>query len=163
MNDVATPIEAPVLIEAKGVEVAFGGHTVLSGGDVSVRAGEIVTLIGPNGAGKTTLVRVMLGLIKPSVGTVTRKKACRSVTCRNAYPSIRRCPSLSNGSWPWARHVVCTRTISSLCWMTLARAMSPTNPCRAFPAARCSACCWRVRCCANPIFWSWTSPFKVSI
>jgi len=66
--------DATILVEAKGVEVAFGGHTVLSGGDVSVRKGEIVTLIGPNGAGKTTLVRVMLGLIKPSVGTVTRKK-----------------------------------------------------------------------------------------
>ncbi|HEY9079988.1 zinc ABC transporter ATP-binding protein ZnuC [Magnetovibrio sp.] len=63
-----------VLIEARGVEVAFGGHTVLSGGDVTVRKGEIVTLIGPNGAGKTTLVRVLLGLVKPSVGKVTRKK-----------------------------------------------------------------------------------------
>jgi len=65
---------AKVLIEATDVAVAFSGHTVLSGVDVRVRAGEIVTLIGPNGAGKTTLVRVILGLIKPTRGTVQRQK-----------------------------------------------------------------------------------------
>lgn len=35
-------------------------------------AGEIVTLIGPNGAGKTTLVKTILGLIRPTAGTVNR-------------------------------------------------------------------------------------------
>ena len=66
--------EKAPLIEARGVEVAFSGNTVLSGANVSVRAGEVVTLIGPNGAGKTTLVRVMLGLLHPTTGMVTRKK-----------------------------------------------------------------------------------------
>jgi len=61
------------LLEARGVEVRFKGHAVLSGANVVVRAGEIVTLIGPNGAGKTTLVRAMLGLVKPDSGTVTRR------------------------------------------------------------------------------------------
>jgi len=62
-----------VLLEAKDIRVSFGGHTVLSGVSVSVRAGEIVTLIGPNGAGKTSLVKVMLGLLVPQSGTVNRK------------------------------------------------------------------------------------------
>ncbi|MEG3618018.1 zinc ABC transporter ATP-binding protein ZnuC [Magnetovibrio sp. PR-2] len=61
------------LIEAKGLEVAFGDVSVLSGANVSVKPGEIVTIIGPNGAGKTTLVKVMLGLIQPQRGTVQRK------------------------------------------------------------------------------------------
>ncbi|MCW8916003.1 MAG: zinc ABC transporter ATP-binding protein ZnuC [Magnetovibrio sp.] len=65
------------LITAQGVEVAFGDNVVLSGANVNVRKGEIVTLIGPNGAGKTTLVRVMLGLMKPTTGTVWRKPGLR--------------------------------------------------------------------------------------
>jgi len=68
--------EAP-LIEAKDVEVRFGGHAVLTGASVTVRAGEIVTLIGPNGAGKTSLVRALLGLVKPAKGSVSQKKGLR--------------------------------------------------------------------------------------
>lgn len=65
------------LIEAKGVEVSFGDFAVLSGANVTVKPGEIVTIIGPNGAGKTTLVKVMLGLIQPSLGVVERKPKLR--------------------------------------------------------------------------------------
>lgn len=38
---------------------------------------EILTLIGPNGAGKTTLVRVVLGLLNPSLGTVWQRPGLR--------------------------------------------------------------------------------------
>ena len=34
----------------------------------------VTTIIGPNGAGKTTLVRLILGLIEPTAGTIDRKK-----------------------------------------------------------------------------------------
>jgi len=68
--------EAP-LIEARDVEVSFGTNTVLTGANVTVRVGEIVTLIGPNGAGKTSLVRALLGLVKPDQGSVSRQKGLR--------------------------------------------------------------------------------------
>jgi ABC-2 type transport system ATP-binding protein len=42
----------------------------LRGIDFSIRPGELVTLLGANGAGKTTAVRILLGLSKPSSGTV---------------------------------------------------------------------------------------------
>src|SRR5688500_11092201 len=58
------------LVTVRGLRVAFGARTVLDGIDLDVRAGEIVTLIGPNGAGKTTLVKSVLGLVKPSGGTI---------------------------------------------------------------------------------------------
>ncbi|HJP14569.1 MAG: zinc ABC transporter ATP-binding protein ZnuC [Nitrospinota bacterium] len=61
------------LIEGKGIGHAFEKNSVLSGVDISVSPGEIVTLIGPNGAGKTTLVRVLLGLLRPDSGEVVRR------------------------------------------------------------------------------------------
>ncbi|MDJ0943654.1 MAG: zinc ABC transporter ATP-binding protein ZnuC [Kiloniellales bacterium] len=64
--------EGPALVTAQGIDVAFGRTTVLSGVDLAVHRGEIVTLIGPNGSGKTTLVRVILGLLKPQGGEVRR-------------------------------------------------------------------------------------------
>ncbi len=62
-----------ILIEAKGVDLALGGRALLEGVDVTVRAGEIVTLIGPNGAGKTILMKIVLGLIVPDRGRVRRR------------------------------------------------------------------------------------------
>jgi zinc transport system ATP-binding protein len=65
--------ETDALIEARGIVLSRGENAILSGVDVRVDAGHIVTLIGPNGAGKTMLVRVMLGLIKPDRGEVSRR------------------------------------------------------------------------------------------
>ncbi len=61
------------LVKVSGLGVRFGAVAALSGVDLTVEEGEIVTLIGPNGAGKTTLVRVILGLIAPSAGTLWRR------------------------------------------------------------------------------------------
>jgi zinc transport system ATP-binding protein len=66
-----------VLIEAKAIDVSFGGRQVLSDGEARVGVGEIVTLIGPNGAGKTTMVKVMLGLHAQDKGSVTRRDNLR--------------------------------------------------------------------------------------
>ncbi len=43
---------------------------VLQGISVDVRAGECVALLGPNAAGKTTTLRTILGMVKPSQGTI---------------------------------------------------------------------------------------------
>ncbi len=66
-----------VLAEACGVDVRIGAKAILSGADLRVRAGEIVTLIGPNGAGKTTFLRVILGLQRPRRGRVFRRPGLR--------------------------------------------------------------------------------------
>ena len=58
-----------MLARAQGLEVRFGGRAVLSGVDMDIAAGEIVTIIGPNGSGKTTLVKALLGLIPVAQGS----------------------------------------------------------------------------------------------
>ena len=73
----AVAAEQGPLISVSGIGLAFEGRAVLSGVDLAVRPGEIVTLIGPNGSGKTTLVRVLLGLLKPATGSVVRRPGLR--------------------------------------------------------------------------------------
>ena len=65
------------LIRLDQVAVTFAGQNVLDNIQLSVEPGQIVTLIGPNGAGKTTLVRAVLGLLKPTSGSVWRKPRLR--------------------------------------------------------------------------------------
>jgi ABC-2 type transport system ATP-binding protein len=48
----------------------YGRTTALDNLNLSLHRGEVVALLGPNGAGKTTAVRLLLGLIAPSSGSV---------------------------------------------------------------------------------------------
>jgi zinc/manganese transport system ATP-binding protein len=59
------------ILRVDQVSVALAGRQILDQVSFTIRAGEFTGLIGPNGAGKTTLLRVILGLQRPSDGTVT--------------------------------------------------------------------------------------------
>ncbi|MDH3943821.1 MAG: ABC transporter ATP-binding protein [Anaerolineae bacterium] len=48
----------------------FGDFTAVGGINLEVQRGEIFGFLGPNGSGKTTTIRMMLGLLKPSAGSV---------------------------------------------------------------------------------------------
>lgn len=58
------------LIRLEGVSVGFAGQDVLQDVQLSLRAGEIVTLIGPNGAGKTTVFNCLTGFYKATGGSI---------------------------------------------------------------------------------------------
>lgn len=58
------------MIQAQNLVKSFGPRTALAGVDLSVEAGEFVTLVGPNGAGKTTLLRILATLTRPTSGTL---------------------------------------------------------------------------------------------
>lgn len=59
------------MIEIEGLVKNYGMLPVLRGVNLSVRAGEFVTLVGANGAGKTTLLRIVASLLSPSDGRVS--------------------------------------------------------------------------------------------
>lgn len=58
------------LIEIKNLRVAYEDRTVLHGVNLAVYDRDFLALVGPNGGGKTTLVRCILGLLKPTEGTI---------------------------------------------------------------------------------------------
>lgn len=61
------------LVKATGIRQRFGHREVLQDVHIEIYPGEIVALIGPNGSGKSTLARILLGILTPTAGTVTRR------------------------------------------------------------------------------------------
>lgn len=59
------------LLEARGLNKAYGGLQAVRDCSFSVELGSITSLIGPNGAGKTTAFDVINGIISPDSGAVT--------------------------------------------------------------------------------------------
>ena len=58
------------MLEARGVEIHFGGIAALAGADLTLPPRAVHGLIGPNGAGKTTLLNVLSGFYRPSHGSI---------------------------------------------------------------------------------------------
>ena len=60
----------PAPLEVRGLVKRYGELTAVGGVDLTVNVGDVYGYLGPNGAGKTTSLRMMLGLIRPTAGTV---------------------------------------------------------------------------------------------
>lgn len=58
-------------LELKGVSAAYGSVRALENITLSVAQGETVALLGTNGNGKSTVMRCVMGLLRPSVGSIT--------------------------------------------------------------------------------------------
>ena len=91
------------MLELRGIEAGYGGHTVLRDVTLTVEAGAVVAVLGPNGAGKTTVLRVASGLLRPSAGAVfldgedvtrarpyarARRGLCHIPEGRGIYPTL---------------------------------------------------------------------------
>jgi branched-chain amino acid transport system ATP-binding protein len=61
---------AQLLLEVKGLKVAYGGIQAVKGVSFEVREGELVSLIGANGAGKTTTLKAITGLQSAADGDI---------------------------------------------------------------------------------------------
>lgn len=58
------------MLEVRNVRAGYGRVRVLFGFSLSARPGEVTCLMGRNGAGKTTLMKCVMGLVRPSGGSI---------------------------------------------------------------------------------------------
>jgi len=60
-----------VLLDFRDVHTHYGALHVLKGVSYEIREGEIVSLLGGNASGKSTTMKTVLGLVRPSEGTIS--------------------------------------------------------------------------------------------
>jgi branched-chain amino acid transport system ATP-binding protein len=99
-----TESESP-LLELTDLHVHYGEVHALRGIDLQVGAGETVALLGANGAGKSTTIKAIMGLVKPSGGSVSF--AGQEITGLPAHVISQKGIGLS----PEGRHVVASLTV----------------------------------------------------
>ena len=59
-------------VEVRNLSFSYGDHAVLHDISFSVDKGEFLSILGPSGCGKTTILRILIGLLKSTGGTVTK-------------------------------------------------------------------------------------------
>src|SRR5512146_1526551 len=62
--------DSPVLIETQDLVKSYGDKLAVNHVGFEVRGGEVFGFLGPNGAGKTTTIKMIVGLLQPTSGTV---------------------------------------------------------------------------------------------
>ena len=79
---------AEILLEVRGLKVAYGGIQAVKGVDFEVREGELVSLIGSNGAGKTTTMKAITGSLPFVEGDI--KYLGQSIRGKGAWDLVRQ-------------------------------------------------------------------------
>jgi zinc/manganese transport system ATP-binding protein len=79
------------VIELERATIKIGDNEVLIDTSFAIKRGEFIGVLGPNGAGKTTLMRAVLGLLKPSAGTIRvfGRVPQRGGPCIGYLPQVR--------------------------------------------------------------------------
>jgi zinc transport system ATP-binding protein len=88
-------VSAGAVIELRGLSFAYGAVPVLENVDLAVDAGEFLGIVGPNAGGKSTLLKLILGLLEPTAGTVrvlgrSAQAASREIGYVPQYPAFAR-------------------------------------------------------------------------
>lgn len=98
------------MIEAQGLTKRYGDTTAVNDVTFTVHPGRVTGFLGPNGAGKSTTMRMIVGLDRPTAGTVTvngqpyaahRAPSARWVSCWMPRPSTpAAAPTSTFAPWP---------------------------------------------------------------
>ena len=94
-----------MILSIENIDLSIQSTPILHGLSLNVEEGEIVGLVGRNGAGKTTTMRTIMGLTKPSSGTI--KVGGVDITRMEAH----RRPALGLGYMPEDRRLVPELTV----------------------------------------------------
>jgi ABC-2 type transport system ATP-binding protein len=84
--------QMPVSISVHGIRKVFGTNPALDGVTLEFSSGLMHGVIGPEGAGKTTLLRILLGLLKPTEGTVEFQCNGERVEFESVRPGVAYMP-----------------------------------------------------------------------
>lgn len=91
------------LLSAEKVTFCYGKATVLKDVSLGLDEGEVVSLLGPNGSGKSTLLKLVLGLLRPTAGTVRlRGEALQRMTPRELARQLAYVPQLHREAFPYS-------------------------------------------------------------
>lgn len=66
-----------MIAELENIGLTINKQSILSNINLKLNKGEITTLIGPNGGGKTSTARILLGLLKPTSGKITKNSSIK--------------------------------------------------------------------------------------
>ncbi|MCW6049488.1 ABC transporter ATP-binding protein [Lyngbya sp. CCAP 1446/10] len=102
-----SPIQAKenILLEIKNLCVNYGGIQALTNVDLTVNAGEVVSLIGANGAGKSTTLRAISKIVNLRQGQIIYSG--RDITRRQAHEVVK----LGIAHSPEGRRVLAQQTV----------------------------------------------------
>jgi ABC-type Mn2+/Zn2+ transport system ATPase subunit len=126
------------LITFTGVSLGYGKKKILENLNFDIFSNDFLGIIGPNGAGKTTLLKGILGLIKPTSGTITSKDphikfgyvvqrqfvdqvfplTAREIVSMGRYRNIKLGRGLRKGDWDFVNHALEIAGVSSVAHQT---------------------------------------------
>lgn len=89
-------------LRTERLSLTIGGDQIVRAVDLSIRAGETLTLVGPSGAGKSTLLRLLNRLDEPTEGTVyldgTDYRTLAPTDLRSRVGLVPQSPALRDGT-----------------------------------------------------------------
>ncbi len=84
--------QAAISISVRSVKKVFGTNPALNGITLEFSSGAMHGIIGPEGAGKTTLMRIILGLMTPTEGSVEFRREGKPVDLEEIRPGLAYMP-----------------------------------------------------------------------